>query len=699
MRPDLLWPAAEAGGLIEALARKAGLEPRLIEAPRNLAAGQLPDSRDFRLWMERAAAWFEIEAELFGIQGSRVEIDLAQSAPAMLSLSPAVFVALLAVQGTRAKLLAPDGSVRTISFEELRANLCREKETPHEAEVDAMLDTCELSGVARSKARAALLRERLHDDWILVWQLRARPGARFWSQMRANGLPVRLALLAGAHVVEYGLWLTAWWVIGQTALAGRLDPGWLFAWVLLLATMVPFRVLSTWSQGVLAVGCGGLLRQRLLAGAMKLDPERIRHEGAGQLLGRVLEAETLESLALSGGLGAGLAVFEIIFAAVVLGLGAGGMLHVILFLAWLALTAFFVVRYVKRREAWTEQRLSMTHAIVERMTGNRTRVTQELPSEWHGEEDRAVEAYTRSSADLDRANVWLTGFVPRGWLWVGLAGLAPAFLQAHASPAGLATGLGGLILGWQALRRLVAGAAQLSGAVVSWKQVAPFFHAAAEADSGGAAAVAHSSGAGDTVLEASDLTFRYKDRDEPVLRGIDLRVKRGDSLLLEGASGGGKSTLGALLTGLREPTSGLLLSGGFDRHTLGARGWNRRVACAPQYHENHVFTGSFAFNLLIGRHWPPGAGDLEEATEICRELGLSPLLGRMPGGVFQMVGETGWQLSQGERSRLYVARALLQDADLVVLDESFAALDPENLHRALECVLKRAGTLLVVAHP
>ena len=59
----------------------------------------------------------------------------------------------------------------------------------------------------------------------------------------------------------------------------------------------------------------------------------------------------------------------------------------------------------------------------------------------------------------------------------------------------------------------------------------------------------------------------------------------------------------------------------------------------------------------------------------------------MPAGLQQMVGETGWQLSHGERSRLYIARALLQGAELVVLDESFAALDPETLARALRCVL------------
>jgi ABC-type multidrug transport system fused ATPase/permease subunit len=71
----------------------------------------------------------------------------------------------------------------------------------------------------------------------------------------------------------------------------------------------------------------------------------------------------------------------------------------------------------------------------------------------------------------------------------------------------------------------------------------------------------------------------------------------------------------------------------------------------------------------------------------------------MPAGLLQMVGETGWQLSHGERSRLYIARALLQGAALIILDESFAALDPETLHGVQQCVLARAPTLLVIAHP
>jgi ATP-binding cassette, subfamily B, bacterial len=78
-------------------------------------------------------------------------------------------------------------------------------------------------------------------------------------------------------------------------------------------------------------------------------------------------------------------------------------------------------------------------------------------------------------------------------------------------------------------------------------------------------------------------------------------------------------------------------------------------------------------------------------------VGLGPLLQRMPAGLFQMVGERGWQLPHGERSR--VSLALLQYGALLILDESFASLDPEDLDLATGCVFNRAQTLAVIAHP
>lgn len=99
------------------------------------------------------------------------------------------------------------------------------------------------------------------------------------------------------------------------------------------------------------------------------------------------------------------------------------------------------------------------------------------------------------------------------------------------------------------------------------------------------------------------------------------------------------------------------------------------------------------------RAWPASDVELQEATDLCADLGLGELLARMPSGMMQLVGETGWQLSHGERSRIFLARALLQRTPLTILDESFAALDPERLALCLDTALAKTTTLLVIAQP
>jgi ATP-binding cassette subfamily B protein len=323
---------------------------------------------------------------------------------------------------------------------------------------------------------------------------------------------------------------------------------------------------------------------------------------------------------------------------------------------------------------------------------------------------------------MDRVAMVQAG-AARGWLVVGLLGLAPAFVSGSGSTASLAVSLGGILLAFMGLEKLNAGVGSMLSAAIAWRQVASLFQAAARSEDHqsvwayGSMGVWETRGSapirphlphahpfskedeGETLIEARDLRFGYGGRGQPVLDGLDLQIRAGDRLLLQGPSGGGKSTLASVLTGLRRPGSGLLLLGGLDRQSLGPEGWRQRVVSAPQFHENHVLTGTLAFNLLMGRRWPPRAEDLQQAEAVCRELGLGDLLDRMPAGLLQMVGETGWQLSHGERSRLFMARALLQDADLIVLDESFAALDPETLERCLRCARRRASTLLVIAHP
>jgi ATP-binding cassette subfamily B protein len=210
-------------------------------------------------------------------------------------------------------------------------------------------------------------------------------------------------------------------------------------------------------------------------------------------------------------------------------------------------------------------------------TRHRTRLAQEALAYWHDGEDQAVARYLELARRMDRTATRLLALVPRGWLLLGLLGLAPSFLTGPGAPAALAIGLGGLLLAYDAWRKLAIGLWHLAVAALAWQQAGLLFHAAARPEVATAPTFAYApsdgtAGAGESslVLEAHDLVFCYWDRGEPVLRGCSLRLCRGDRLLLEGPSSGGKSTLAALLMGLRQPESGLVLLGSLDRQTSGA---------------------------------------------------------------------------------------------------------------------------------
>jgi ATP-binding cassette subfamily B protein len=487
-----------------------------------------------------------------------------------------------------------------------------------------------------------------------------------------------VSLYASVYALDYGLFILSWWLLGRAVLGASLDRELLVGWALALAAALPFRMLSTWSAGAIAVTAGELLKRRLLQGAMRLDPDELRAEGAGSHLARVFESEAVETLALSGGLLSFAATIELAVALGIVSLGARSALEGSLLVLVLLLFGFLGRRYFEERRGWTDRRLEMSHDVVEKMVGHRTRLAQERPEAWHGEEERRLDGYEESSRRVDRLYAGIQ-VLPRIWLPLGIAGIA----ATEPTLERLAVGLGGAILAARALAKLADGFADLVDAAVAWKRVAALFHAAAREASPLEPARAPN---GRPLVAARNLSFIYPHRARAVLEEVAFDLSRGDRVLLTSPSGGGKSTLVSLVNGLRKPSAGTLLLEG-------------RVATAPQFHENHVFTESFAFNLLMGRGWPPSGEDLEEAEALCRELGLGELLEKMPGGMNQMVGDTGWQLSHGERSRLFLARALLQRSDLVLLDESFAALDPENLRHALLTARERAPSLVVVAHP
>jgi ATP-binding cassette subfamily B protein len=671
------------------------------------AASTLVSTPPSKTDLDSLARWLESAALTMGFEAQPAETPYADFERQLHHMGPALIL-IPTDSGPTFLALLPSGFLLTTDLAKvrvppaaIRAALCASMEAPALREIQETLDRAQIPPSKQARARDALLRERFRTTPIRgIWLLRLPPSANFWQQMRHAHIPRRLLALASAHALQYALWIVAWWVVGSNVLHGTPPRDWLIPWALLLLTLVPLRVLITLLQGWVAIGAGALLKQRLFFGSLRLEPDTLRHQGAGQLLGRVLESEAVEALALSGGLLALVALIEIIASIFVLAEGAGGLLHSVLLFLWLLSAAALAWSYFGRNRDWTTVRLAMTHDLVESMAGHRTRLAQLPADRWHVGEDQALEKYLQSSRAMDRSTARLIALAPRGWLILGLLGLVPAFVRGVDSPARIAIAVGGILLAYRAWKRLAAGTWQLAGAAVAWQRTSVLFNAARPDLPGSlnAPELDHVSWDASPVVEARDLTFQYGDRAKPVLRGANLQIAVSDRVVLEGASGGGKSTLVSILAGVREPSSGSVLIHGLDRRILGAAEWRRRLAAAPQFHENHVLAETFAFNLFLGRPSVLGPADFAEAQAICDELGLGDLLERMPAGMLQMVGETGWQLSHGERSRLYIARALLQNAELVVLDESFAALDPENLKRAVECVVKRARSLLVIAH-
>lgn len=696
----LLWPAERLAEAFEQLAQTVQPEGPERTAPAMSTTAQSGDRAAVDRWLDQAGSALGVEVEPISARYNELTQLLSTGGPALLRTGTRAprYLVVLAGTGRRVRCLGPDLRVHKERPSTIRAALCAELEHPIRSRIDHLLRITNVPERRQTRARNALIEESLSGRQLDVgWLLRLPPGASMWRQLVHTHQHVRLAALVCCHLLYHLLMIAGWAMIGRGALTGRLDTGWLLGWGALLLSLLPLQVAVVRQQGRFLLGASAILKRRLLAGALQLEPEEVRRDGAGQLLGRVFESEALESLLLGGGYLAVLSLIEIVAAGVVLALGAGGGWHVLIFAVWILVVLMLSYRVYRAREGWTEARLDVTNDLVERMVGHRTRLIQERPDRWHDDEDRLLAVYLRTALRLN-ALTPSVAIAPRGWMVLGAAGLIAPFVGGQTSTTGLAIALGGILLGANALQRFSAGLSDLSAAAIAWQRVSLLYRAATR-DQAVADTLLEKSTGQRHLIVARDVAYRYSARLRPALESVDLELDYGDQALLLGPSGGGKSTLAAVLGGLRIMSEGLLLLHGLDRRSIGPRRWRSAVVVAPQFHENHVLTETFAFNLLMGRRWPPEPGDLEEAETICRELGLDDLLRRMPSGMQQMVGESGWQLSHGERSRLFIARALLQVPEVLILDESFGALDSRSLKAAMECVRRRTPTLLVIAHP
>jgi thiol reductant ABC exporter CydD subunit len=190
------------------------------------------------------------------------------------------------------------------------------------------------------------------------------------------------------------------------------------------------------------------------------------------------------------------------------------------------------------------------------------------------------------------------------------------------------------------------------------------------------------------------VTVRYPGRPLAALHRVDLDLHPGELVAVVGTSGAGKTTLGRVLLGLTRPDEGTMVVGGRPVTDADLDWWRDRVAWASQHPA--LISGTVAANIALGR---PGA-DQAAIEEAARLAGADRFARRLPDGYATVVGSGGHGLSAGQRQRLGLARALLRDADLLVLDEPTVHLDPAAASRVAATVegLRGTRTVLLITH-
>lgn len=195
-------------------------------------------------------------------------------------------------------------------------------------------------------------------------------------------------------------------------------------------------------------------------------------------------------------------------------------------------------------------------------------------------------------------------------------------------------------------------------------------------------------------LEFSNVSFTYEGAEELSLDGINLTIRVGEVVALVGASGSGKTTLVSLVPRFYRPTQGTVMIDGQDIRLTDRFSLRRQIGIVSQ--ETVLFDDLIRHNIAYGR---PDATD-DQIIEAARAAYAWEFIERLPQGLDTVIGENGLKLSGGQRQRLAIARAILRDPPILILDEATSSLDSEseNLVQQALANLMKARTTLVIAH-
>ena len=523
----------------------------------------------------------------------------------------------------------------------------------------------------------------------------------FWPYARPyrRWIPVGLALIAlGAAVVTIEIWLFKL-VIDQVIVPGELQP---LVWIgLAYLGLALVSGLASFGEDYVGTWIGERflldLRSDVFAHLQRLSPDFLQRRRLGDLLARLHgDVAAIESFVLAGladALGALLRVGFFVGALFVLQwqLALAALLAAPIFLS----LARRLVSLIKEASREKRRRSGSLTAVAEQALANQMLVRSS------NREDNELERYRREGEGALQAE--LASSRIHGLLspLVDLVELAAAILVITLGTLVVAEGsltLGGLLvfvtyLGrlYGPLRDLTAVWESMFAAAAGAERVIELLRERPEvADRPGARRIGTARGA----LELRDVWFTYPESEEPALAGIDLDLIPGETVAIVGPSGAGKSTLAKLLLRFHDPQRGSIRLDGTDLREIELASLRRNVSILLQ--EAPVLHASARENIAYAT---PGASDAE-ILGAAEAVGARELLESLPEGLDTELGERGMRLSGGQRQRIAMARALLDPAPVLILDEPGTGLDEASREALLDPLrrLARGRTTIVITH-
>ena len=376
--------------------------------------------------------------------------------------------------------------------------------------------------------------------------------------------------------------------------------------------------------------------------------------------------------------------------------GAGVVLLVALILAGGAVPAWTVMRVRGSAARAVRARAELTATVVDTLSGASELMVGGALDAWLDRaraQDARLASLARAEARTAGLGSGLTsalgGLAMWGSLMLGVAAVADGSLQPVL--------LAGLALvplaAFELVAPLPAAAQALQGARRSGRRLGAVFRAPVLLDEGACRHTALPAG-GERSIVVRGLRCRYPGRPRLALDGVDLNLPRGGRVALVGASGAGKSTLGWVLLRFLPYSGGSVSIDGAELSEVAGDAVREAIGMVEQ--DPHIFDGSLAANLRLAR---PAAGD-DELHEVLERVRLGEWASSLPDGIETELGEHGARISGGQRQRIALARALLADFPVLILDEPTEHLDAATARPVLEDLLDaaRGRSLLLITH-